>query len=230
MTVYSFFIICNTNCDLDFHIECTSMADYRLRFSAMKSAYKQKLRQNKFNENEKNVNTFLLSIHSKSNEYNVCDKCENENENDNVSPAYKLHNLFRRSHRGYQCDAKGRSGASHSSTQAGGETREGRTQPRGNALYRTQEDTTGPAPATLHAMMTPAVRFSISYGRPASLSSSSRATSLHCTSLPSPSPPPVANPPLSPMPSCIISPCQTSPLALARGGVTLSPLAGSSLM
>ena len=97
MTVYSFFIICNTNCDLDFHIECTSMADYRLRFSAMKSAYKQKLKFNKFNENEKNenFNTFSLSIHSKT---KLCDECENENDNENdnenVSPAYKLQNLF----------------------------------------------------------------------------------------------------------------------------------------
>ena len=95
MTVYSFFIICNTNSDLDFHIECTSMADYRLRFSAMKSAYKQKL---KF----KSPFTFSLSIHSKSKkcEYNdnVCDtfesENENDNENDNLSPAFKLHNLF----------------------------------------------------------------------------------------------------------------------------------------
>ena len=66
------------------------MADYRLRFSAMKSAYKQKL---KF----KSPFTFSLSIHSKS---KLCDTFisdkdnENENDNENVSPAFKLHNLF----------------------------------------------------------------------------------------------------------------------------------------
>ena len=42
MTLYSFFIICNTNDDLDFHVECTCMPDYRLRFSAMKSAFNRK--------------------------------------------------------------------------------------------------------------------------------------------------------------------------------------------
>ena len=36
----------------------------------------------------------------------------------------------------YAVMRKDRSGASRSSTQAGGETREERTQPRGNALYR----------------------------------------------------------------------------------------------
>ena len=39
MTLYSYFIICNTDDDSDFHIECTSMGNYRLRFSAMKGHF-----------------------------------------------------------------------------------------------------------------------------------------------------------------------------------------------
>lgn len=35
--IFSFLIICDTNDPRNFHIECTSMSDYRLRFSAMKS-------------------------------------------------------------------------------------------------------------------------------------------------------------------------------------------------
>ena len=42
MTSYSYFIICNTDDPKVFHIECTSMSDYRLRFSAMKSCFNKK--------------------------------------------------------------------------------------------------------------------------------------------------------------------------------------------
>ena len=35
--IFSFLIICDTNDPRNFHIECTLMSDYRLRFSAMKS-------------------------------------------------------------------------------------------------------------------------------------------------------------------------------------------------
>jgi len=40
--LFSYFIILNTDNDLQFHIECTSMPDYRLRFSAMKSIFNKK--------------------------------------------------------------------------------------------------------------------------------------------------------------------------------------------
>ena len=40
--MYSYFIICNTNDPNDFHIEMTTMKDYRLRFSAMKSNHTRK--------------------------------------------------------------------------------------------------------------------------------------------------------------------------------------------
>ena len=39
---FSYFIICNTDDPKVFHIECTSMPDYRLRFSAMKSIFSKK--------------------------------------------------------------------------------------------------------------------------------------------------------------------------------------------
>ena len=42
MTSYSYFIICNTDDPRVFYIECTSMSDYRLRFSAMKSCFNKK--------------------------------------------------------------------------------------------------------------------------------------------------------------------------------------------
>ncbi len=42
MTMYSFLIICDTNDPRNFHIECTSMRDYRLRFSAMKSHWNKR--------------------------------------------------------------------------------------------------------------------------------------------------------------------------------------------
>ena len=42
MTSYSYFIICNTDDPKVFYIECTSMSDYRLRFSAMKSCFNKK--------------------------------------------------------------------------------------------------------------------------------------------------------------------------------------------
>lgn len=41
MVTFSYFIICNTDDPKEFHIECTSMKDYRLRFSAMKSRHKK---------------------------------------------------------------------------------------------------------------------------------------------------------------------------------------------
>ena len=40
--LFSYFIICNTDDPKVFHIECTSMPDYRLRFSAMKSIFSKK--------------------------------------------------------------------------------------------------------------------------------------------------------------------------------------------
>ena len=40
--LYSFFVICDTDDPSIFHIEMTSMKDYRLRFSAMKSNHNRK--------------------------------------------------------------------------------------------------------------------------------------------------------------------------------------------
>ena len=40
--LFSYFIIINTDDPRVFHIECTSMPDYRLRFSAMKSIFNKK--------------------------------------------------------------------------------------------------------------------------------------------------------------------------------------------
>ena len=40
--MYSYFIICNTDDPSEFHIEMTTMRDYRLRFSAMKSNHIKK--------------------------------------------------------------------------------------------------------------------------------------------------------------------------------------------
>ena len=52
ITMYSFLIICDTNNPLCFHIECTSMADYRLRFSAMKSHWKKRELKTKMEVNK----------------------------------------------------------------------------------------------------------------------------------------------------------------------------------
>ena len=41
MVTFSYFIICDTDDPKEFHIECTSMKDYRLRFSAMRSRHKK---------------------------------------------------------------------------------------------------------------------------------------------------------------------------------------------
>lgn len=57
--VYSYFIILDTDNDLNFHIECTSM-EYRLRFSAMKSCFKRRTEYSAFTFVHKeciNVNT-----------------------------------------------------------------------------------------------------------------------------------------------------------------------------
>ena len=43
---YYFFILCNNNDPKQFYIEATSMRDYRLRFSAMKSNYKRFVKDN----------------------------------------------------------------------------------------------------------------------------------------------------------------------------------------
>ena len=40
--LFSYFIIIDTDDPKVFHIECTSMSDYRLRFSAMKSCFNKK--------------------------------------------------------------------------------------------------------------------------------------------------------------------------------------------
>ena len=40
--LFSYFIIIDTDDPKVFHIECTSMGDYRLRFSAMKSCFNKK--------------------------------------------------------------------------------------------------------------------------------------------------------------------------------------------
>jgi hypothetical protein len=43
---FSYFIICDTDDPKEFHIECTSMKDYRLRFSAMKSKHRKSFGDN----------------------------------------------------------------------------------------------------------------------------------------------------------------------------------------
>ena len=79
MLLFSYFIIQNTNDVNDFHIELTSMKDWRLRFSAIKSEFRKK---SQF--------TFNLKI--------VCkNENENGNENENEIPdnAKKIESYLR---------------------------------------------------------------------------------------------------------------------------------------
>ncbi len=62
--MYSYFIICDTDNSSDFHIEMTTMKDYRLRFSALKS-----------NHNRRYGNNSPVEIHVKTNS-SVCEQCE----------------------------------------------------------------------------------------------------------------------------------------------------------
>lgn len=62
--LFTYFIILDTDNDLNFHIECTSMPDYRLRFSAMKSIF-----------NKKCV-SIPIKFNSKFNEDKLCESFE----------------------------------------------------------------------------------------------------------------------------------------------------------
>jgi len=75
MLMFSYFIIQNTNDVNDFQIELTSMKDWRLRFSAIKSEFRKK-----------SQSTFNLKI--------VC-KNENENENEIPDNAKKIESYLR---------------------------------------------------------------------------------------------------------------------------------------
>ena len=73
MLLFSYFIIQNTNDVNDFHIELTSMKDWRLRLSAIKSEFRKK---SQF--------TFNLKI-----------VCKNENENEIPDNAKKIESYLR---------------------------------------------------------------------------------------------------------------------------------------
>ena len=64
--LYSFFVICDTDDPSIFHIEMTSMKDYRLRFSAMKSNHNRKFGFNvpmKINTLDTDCNCDLTGFH-----------------------------------------------------------------------------------------------------------------------------------------------------------------------
>jgi len=64
MTLFSYFIIVDTDNDLNFHIECTSMPDYRLRFSAMKSCFSKKCISIPIKFNSKCKSSDCTQLHS----------------------------------------------------------------------------------------------------------------------------------------------------------------------
>ena len=70
MLLFSYFIIQNTNDVNDFHIELTSMKDWRLRFSAIKSEFRKKSQftfnlkivcknENEIPDNAKKIESYL---------------------------------------------------------------------------------------------------------------------------------------------------------------------------
>ena len=66
--MYSYFIICNTDDPSEFHIEMTTMRDYRLRFSAMKSNHTRKFGRcppvSIHHSDKENLECVLPSYHS----------------------------------------------------------------------------------------------------------------------------------------------------------------------